>query len=379
MGGDERHQEARRGRRGTRSGAPALTHRPALDGVRAIAILLVLGAHSASVPKDGWLGVDLFFVLSGFLITSLLLAEHASTGRVRLTAFWARRGWRLIPAVLVVLATYVVALAATGRLSWFSVGGALAGLTYSSNLLIAGGYALPTGTHHLWSLAQEEQFYLLWPPLLFLVLRGRARIALAAVAALLAVEIAAGVTLPRTDRLWFAPDTRGIGILVGCAAGLLWQRRRSQVEAVARYTWPIALVLFVGFVFAPLGSLMFRGPLVLFCVACAVLIVRCTHETAGLSRALRPKPVVWLGLISYSVYIWHLPVFLALGIDQIEGPFWLDIGAITLTLLLAAATYQLVERPLRKYGRARSQRGPIRREGGQVEPLGALPAGRELV
>lgn len=355
-----------------------LTHRPALDGVRALAILLVLGSHSANVPTDGWLGVDLFFVLSGFLITVLLLGEHASTGTVKLIAFWARRGWRLIPAVTVMLTTYLVALALTGGLSWFSVGGVVAGLTYTTNLLTSAGYALPAGTHHLWSLAQEEQFYLVWPPLLFLVLRGRARLALAVVAALLAVDIAAGMTLPPTDRLWFGPDTRGVGILVGCATGLLWQRRRRHTELVAGYAWPAALAVLAGFVFAPLGWWMFRGPLVLFCVACAVLIVRCVQPASELAAVFSPKPVTYLGRVSYSVYVWHLPVFVALGISQVDGPRWLDLAAIAASLLLASLTFHLVEQPLRRYGRARSQAGRGALVTRPVTPLEALPAKQEL-
>ena len=345
--------------------------------MRAVAILLVLGSHSANVPDDGWLGVDLFFVLSGFLITLLLLDERARTGTVRLSAFWARRAWRLIPAVTVMLATYLGTLAVTGGLSWFSVGGVIAGLTYTTNLLISAGYGLPAGTHHLWSLAQEEQFYLVWPPLLFLVFRGRARIALAAVAALLAVDVATGVTIAPTDRLWFGPDTRGVGILVGCGAGLLWQRRRAQVELLARYTWPVGVVLFVGFVIAPLGWWMFRGPLIVFCAACAVLIVRCTQPTAEVARVLSLNPLTYLGRVSYSVYVWHLPVFVAFGVTQVDGPRWLDLGAIAVSLLAASVTFHSVEQPLRRYGKARSQRGQVS-ERTPVEPFDALPARQQL-
>jgi peptidoglycan/LPS O-acetylase OafA/YrhL len=203
-----------------------LGRRPELDGLRGIAIILVVGVHGPSryvhFARGGVLGVDLFFVLSGFLITSLLLAERHEQGTVSLRRFYIRRGRRLLPALALVVAVFALASAISG-VTWHIAERALLRVSYASNFLIAvtdGGVGY--GFEHLWSLAQEEQFYLLWPIALLLILRrgGRARHLLlalaAAIAAVNAVRVGAVIDGAGWRRLWFAPDTHGDAILFGC-------------------------------------------------------------------------------------------------------------------------------------------------------------------
>jgi peptidoglycan/LPS O-acetylase OafA/YrhL len=155
---------------------------PALDGIRAIAIALVVVVHATRRPPSGNLGVDLFFVLSGFLITTILLEERATRGHVPLSAFYRRRALRLVPALVVMLGCFLLVSTVLALVRGTSlhepVLGVAAGLGYFSNIVIAAGdrpFAMPSPIHHLWSLAEEEQFYLVWPLVLFVVLRGHVR------------------------------------------------------------------------------------------------------------------------------------------------------------------------------------------------------------
>src|SRR2546423_14352200 len=216
---------------GAVSGAPhRFAYRPALDGVRALAVTAVLLFHGGvSFLPGGFLGVDAFFVLSGYLITSLLLAERAETGRIRLGAFWARRARRLLPALLVVIMVVAVA----GRyllpdvevtlLRW----DAFAALAYVANWrMIYRGTdyftqtSAPSPLQHTWSLGIEEQFYWLWPVLVLLLLRSRRAIfAFSVLGATVSAVLA--LTLHDTNRVYFGTDTRAQALLIGCALATL--------------------------------------------------------------------------------------------------------------------------------------------------------------
>jgi peptidoglycan/LPS O-acetylase OafA/YrhL len=210
-----------------------LGHVPALDALRGIAIALVLGGHAAYLIPGGGLGVDLFFVLSGFLITSLLLNEWHERGRVNLIAFYRRRALRLLPALVVMLGVYCLVvsfLTLIGQHPKDTPGrvllGSLLGLAYATNLAdLAGG--LPVGAlSHLWSLAQEEQFYLLWPPILLLALGFRLspRRLMLALAVLATASATAQTALwlngASIHRIWLGPDTHAYPLLFGCIAGV---------------------------------------------------------------------------------------------------------------------------------------------------------------
>lgn len=173
-----------------------LGYRAALDGLRCVAILPVVGLHAFGWPRQGSLGVDVFFVLSGFLITSLLLAEREATGSVSLRRFYARRALRLLPALFAMLICFLIAtlisLSVQGNLDMAHLRrpllGVAAALTYTANFAGAAGFH-PAGLGHLWSLAEEEQFYLLWPPLLFVLLRARKDLALRIIGVGIVLEV----------------------------------------------------------------------------------------------------------------------------------------------------------------------------------------------
>jgi len=293
-------------------------HLRALDGLRGVAILGVLAYHSRLVP-GGFVGVDLFFALSGFLITTLLLAERERHGDVRLPAFWARRFLRLVPALVGAVA---LAAFASSRLglplprTWIA-----ATLVYASNLLIGYGGVYPIGIlSHTWSLGMEEQFYLLWPPLLLLsARRGVGGVALAA--AILSV-VPAGLRLAYAAahpgdpnawlRIYFAPDMRFDAIALGCLAAALLRvapadGRRSEagfaLAALAGAAW-LALVT-VG---AHIGTLVAHPMLFSVTSLAATAIVVGAVRVGAVGRALSLAPLVWLGKISYGLYLLHVTV-----------------------------------------------------------------------
>lgn len=282
---------------------------PALDGLRAIAIAGVVGTHYWGIPMAGGLGVDLFFVLSGFLITTLLLEEHAATSRIHLLAFYGRRARRLFPALAVLLAVYLVVTegrgARTVELAGLYAGNLVRG--YSTNDPLVGS---PLG--HLWSLATEEQFYLLWPCLLILLLRLRR--AVPVLAALLVAVVAWRAFLVHTGapvhRIQYAPDARADGLLAGCVLACLRAKFRLRVPE------PLAVAGL-----AVLGLAMIAGPVLpgyqdvtrtMVGLAGCVLVAAAVTETP-LAQALSARPLVWLGKISYSLYLWHFPILAATG------------------------------------------------------------------
>ena len=365
----------------------SLPHRPALDGVRAVAVILVVLYHGGVrwVP-GGFLGVDVFFVVSGFLITSLLLVEWADSGRVDLSAFWFRRARRLFPAlvlVLLVTAVYAAVLApdiVRDRLR----GDMLAALLYVANwrFVVTGAeyfeqYAAPSPLLHTWSLAIEEQFYLIWPLALLLLLRPLARLAtttafitVAAVCGVGALASAAAMVAlyePGLDpsRVYYGTDTRAQALLVGAAtAGLCLSRGWWADQRQARWKLLSAsgVVSLVGLlVLGALGSdnapWMYRGGFLLTAVLSAVVIVCVTHREANpLTRLLSMAPLRWIGLASYGIYLWHWVVFVIMtpertGISDLP----LLIARLAVTAVLATASYVWVEQPIRRWQRPRGE------------------------
>jgi peptidoglycan/LPS O-acetylase OafA/YrhL len=328
-----------------------LGYRPALDGIRGLAIAAVVSQHAFGIPTAGYLGVDLFFVLSGFLITTLLLEEHAEHGAISLRAFYRRRALRLLPALLVaigVLLLVELVLAATGRghLRREAMG-ALFGVTYLTDLAqLRASTINVTGTlFHLWSLAVEEQFYVLWPVALVLlrVHRRRAQVVLGIALTLTIFQqlrlVAAGAPY---QRLAFAPDTRGSSIVIGCLAAFLWTRRRPFAPGAglgACATILLALMLFPNFV-----RLEFAGPLVVFAVAAAIVVMRALEPGSDEARLLGFRPLVALGQISYGLYLWHPLVLHALGAPP-RGFSLRGVAGVAGAIAVAAVSRRFVELP----------------------------------
>lgn len=341
-----------------------LGHRRELDGVRGIAILLVFFHHIGSYPPGGFLGVDLFFVLSGFLITTLLLQEWNSSRNIRLKAFYMRRVLRLVPALLV-LVLVISGVNWAGGPSCLHMGRQLwLTLAYCLNLAVASGHAgigSPVGI--TWSLSIEEQFYLIWPiTLLFLLRRGTQRRALCYMLVLLValgllqrlsiiaqwfLQTDATTRFP-SGRLYYGTDTRAEGLLLGCltAFALTWARippRRRLPLQVA------GLILLIVTAFS-IHLCHNRGPwfyavlLPSVNVAFALGIYNLVRWPDQVSlKVLRFGPLCWFGQISYSLYLWHW-TFVLLSVEyHLEG--WRRwFFSTALSLLAASVSYYVIER-----------------------------------
>jgi peptidoglycan/LPS O-acetylase OafA/YrhL len=373
-------------------------YRPGLDGLRALAVVGVLLYHAGlRWMPGGLLGVDLFFVISGFLITSLLIAELQRSGRIALAAFYGRRARRLLPALAVVLAVTVAAMALfhSGDLARFR-GDLLASVGYVTNwwfivhhqsYFVASGR--PSPFQQLWSLAVEEQFYILWP-LGFLALwksltrarslvgargwtaaRSLTRIGWYAVgAASLSAGwmayIAVRENLPYgadSSRVYFGTDTHASGLLLGVAAaaflaalyGPLWERRPGPAARRAFDLAGVAALVAASWAMLRTNEFspgLYRGGFLLFAAAAAVAVTAVSRPGGFLAKVLGSKPGRWIGTRSYGLYLWHWPVFVYTR-PQLDVPLTGTANVmlrIALTVALAETSYRLVERPLRTVG-----------------------------
>jgi peptidoglycan/LPS O-acetylase OafA/YrhL len=348
---------------GDESRGVRLPYEPALDGLRAVAITFVVVYHATGTryPATGLAGVDVFFVLSGFLITTLLLRERRLRGRVSVRDFYERRAWRLLPALLVLLGIVTAFLAITGEAVARWAAGVVGGLFYGTNVILATGHVddVPLGLTHLWSLAAEEQFYLIWPVVLVLVLRTRPYAAALVCGAAIVVLQYRGLELVGSNaspyRIYFGADTRSLPIVAGCLLAVLWSREpvRRQIERVAGKTAPIAALCLCVLVYVGWGTLYFAGPLLVVAVCSCLLIANAFDRGSLLARGLSIPPVVWLGRISYSLYLWHQPVLVAFGVYGAALTLR-AVPGVAVSLAAASASYFLIERPLL---RRRSLRG----------------------
>ena len=342
--------------------------RPDIEGLRAIAVLLVLAYH-ARIPglTGGYIGVDVFYVVSGFLITGLIVRELQSTGRVDLVAFYARRARRLLPAALVVIALTVIASAIVLpplRVPDVAADGAAAAL-YVSNIRFAAqatdylqAELAPSPLLHFWSLGVEEQFYLFWPALLFLVAgRGVSVRRIGLVVALVAVlSFALGVVWTATDAplAFFLLPARAWELAVGASLALAISRlarlpARAATTAVAA---GLALIVVGGIVFDT--ATPFPGTAALLPVAGAALVIAggLRQPLNPLSRLVAIPPMRWIGGISYSLYLWHwpllvLPAAAVAGAGTGELPWPAKLGLLGLTFVLAEVSRRWIEDPIR--------------------------------
>lgn len=354
----------------------SLPYRPALDGLRGVAVAAVLLYHvKPDWAPGGWLGVDLFFVLSGFLITSLLLHEHDRWGNIDLIGFWISRARRLLPTLVVVLLSVLVAAAIwtePGRKQ--SVGWDIfSSLFYFANWRFLLGdeqyfsaIALPSPVRHTWSLSIEEQYYMLFPLLMIaLAAFARSRAAKAAVLMALALVSAWWMThnyVPDTDpsRVYYGTDTRAFELLIGASAGCLLSRHQfrrgaqwSVDKVIGWGAWPAVAIFAIGFFTLPEHSaLPFQGGLfVLSLLAVLPIAAASSREHNAFQVVFSFEPLRRLGLISYALYLWHWPViiFVNPSLVGLRGTP-LAILQVALSILFAYLTYQFVEKPIRKNG-----------------------------
>ena len=350
---------------------PPQRYLPGLDGMRALAVIAVVIFHSSlGILPGGFLGVEVFFVISGYIITRALLAERRTRGRIDLRGFWMRRARRLLPALFLLL------LAAAGYSVLFEGTQVadlrhdiVAALVYVTNWdLIATGetyfdsFERPSLLRHLWSLAVEEQFYLIWPLVIGggLAVMGRGSLLTLIVAGIAASAIAMALLYePGGDvtRIYYGTDTRASGLLIGAALAFLWNANPQAASAGIVRRSAIGLLGLAGLagvaaflVFVDGGTpFLYQGGFALVGLATAALIVAATSERSILASALGTPLLRWFGVRSYGIYLWHWPVMMLTrpGVDVPFDGLPLFAMQVAITLWLSEASYRWVEVPVR--------------------------------
>jgi peptidoglycan/LPS O-acetylase OafA/YrhL len=349
---------------------------PGLDGLRALAVLAVIAYHEQFAwAPGGLLGVGVFFTLSGFLITGILISQWSKLGRIKLGDFWLHRARRLLPALFVMLAvvTAWVTVADRARLASLRPAVGAAAAYFSNWYLIARNqsyfarFAPPAPLDHLWSLAVEEQFYLLWPLLLLagLIAARKLRIPTAwlivPTVILTAASVYAMLTLyqPGQDptRVYEGTDTRAFGLLIGVMLALAWPsagergaRPASRWTRVLLDAAGLAGLAVIGLLIWRVGQyspFAYRGGLVLLSVATAAVVAATAYPASIVGRALGWGPLRWIGVRSYGIYLWHFPVIVMTSQPNVKPGLLLAGLQIAASILLAALSWQLIEEPIR--------------------------------
>lgn len=343
-----------------------LTRSPALDGLRGVAVLTVL-LHNAKYLPGGFLGVDMFFTLSGFLITTLLVQEWRREGTVNLKAFYARRAIRLLPALFAMLVVILLlpGLFYTNARPWqdtFIVVG------YITNWVLA--FGSPMHFHeHTWSLTVEEQFYVIWPPLLITLLKVKMRRRWILLCVLAGIGVSTYLRFvfwsgqsAGVDRIYYGLDTRFDSLLFGCLAGLLlpWgfmaRTTRPVLENIHVAIWPATAVLVGSVLFARDDAhVTYTALLSAVALATATLLLAVVLSSSGLRTwVLDNAALGWIGRISYGLYLWHDPIFLHMlstsrmtrvGIDGLA----LLVIRLAVTFGVASLSYYLIEQPCLRF------------------------------
>lgn len=358
----------------------SIGYMPGLDGLRALAVFAVIAYHlDLTWAPGGLLGVSLFFVLSGYLITDILLTQWERSGSIDLKDFWLRRVRRLLPALFTMLAgvTSWVAIFTPERLTALKQE-VLAAIFYTSNWYLIfhhvsyfERFGPPSPLGHLWSLAVEEQFYLLWPLLLGLALcflpQRKWIIGGAAAIALISVAAMALIYIPGHDpsRVYYGTDTRAFALLVGAVLAMVWPSRKMSAALSGKKKLALDAAGSMGLlvVIVMIGktnqyqTFLYQGGLLLFSVAAVCVVAALAYPASWLGRIFGWRPFRWLGQCSYGIYLWHYPVIvLTSPVVNTEGPDLMRaLWQIAVSIILAALSRRLIEEPIR-YGRRKRLR-----------------------
>jgi len=356
---------------------------PGLDGLRALAVLLVIFYHLfPQIFPGGYIGVDIFFVISGFLITTLLIYENAKTGKINLRGFWLRRARRLLPALFTIILIIC-------SLMFFIRGDLLVGLerqiigalTFSSNWIevLAGTNYFDSTTPHLflnfWSLAVEEQFYLLWPFVILLLVKGIKKPRFAVAFTLFFALGSAGwmaylfTTGAGATRVYYGTDTHIFGLMLGaCLAFWSYKQHAGQaIRRLSQHFWGLrrlprvaffsALISLAGlltltFTLSDQNNFTYQGGLFLASILTAVVILTIISTPHILQRALNHSVISWVGVRSYGLYLWHWPLIIIaeLIIPSTFKPWLLPLSVLVVTFTAAALSYRFIETPVRLHG-----------------------------
>ncbi|MGE7692948.1 acyltransferase family protein [Lysinibacillus sp. NPDC094177] len=349
---------------------------PGLDGIRALAVLAVIAYHfNFGWAKGGFLGVDIFFVLSGYLITSTILPLKGNQLTVSLGKFWVGRFRRLLPAAYVMIITsFAWATLFHKELLNTLRGDAIASIFYSSNwwfifhkLSYFDSFGSPSPLKNLWSLAIEEQFYLIWPILLMLglfIVKKQSKLAIFIfIGALCSATLMGIMYEPGADpsRVYYGTDTRSFELLIGCWLALVWPMKRLSSQKLSTDNVnklnAISLVAFSIFILSIIfvdeyQTFLYRGGMFLFCLNAAILIACVCHPISILGKILSLKPLRWIGSRSYGIYLWHYPIMvLGTPVHEIGNPaYWRVALQLVLILIIAELSYRFIEMPIRKEG-----------------------------
>ncbi|UAL53589.1 acyltransferase family protein [Metabacillus dongyingensis] len=343
-----------------------------LDGLRAISVLSVIAYHlNFKWASGGLLGVTVFFVLSGYLITDLLILEWNNNGKIDLKHFWIRRAKRLLPgmlAMLVVVMVWIMLFNHSLLMKFW--GDTLYALLYISNwwyifqdLSYFEKLEIPSLLTHFWSLAVEEQFYIIWPLLICLWFHFRLKTKLLfwltiffAIVSALAMAL---MYQPGSDpsRIYYGTDTRAFSLLIGAGLAFLWPNRRlsKELPALLRYIMDsvggagLFIILFMIWNINEYEGFLYRGGMILLSIAAALLVAVLAHPASNLNKWLSFKPLSWIGVRSYGIYLWHYPVIVLTSpqIDVGEPNIFRIIFQLALIIGLASLSWELIENPIR--------------------------------
>ena len=354
---------------------------PSIDSLRAIAVIAVIIYHiDANYLPGGFLGVDLFFVLSGYLISSLIIKEYKSTGTVNLYNFYVRRARRLLPAVYFMITVVLIIITLfNGVLLKKSYLDALFGYIYSSNwwyifhkLDYFDSFGSQSPFKHLWSLAIEEQFYMFFP-LIFLIFNRKSKSNnsnsklnknfIYVVLSLILVSLIAHILLfdiNNINRIYFGTDTRAFSLLVGVVGAILYpmdrlsERTTKKDNMIYSIVSLVSILVLIGIMIntSEYNTWLYRGGFLLVAIIGLIIIISSGRQYTFMSKILSFKPFVFIGKISYSLYLWHFPILVVTTpVSEIGNPnlFYVTLR-IVLIILVATGSYMFVETPIRKLG-----------------------------